>query len=373
MRLAKIVKPPNFQNIMTTSLLHTVRELIDAQLAPHAANIDQQGLYPQPFIEALAQTGALSLLSQDYASIFAQNAVLSEIGATCGTTAFTLWCHCAFIWYLQQSDNPALKARYLKQAQTGKRYGATGLSNTIKSLSGIEQHRLRAKPDGDGYRIDGTLAWVSHVKIGHSLAITAQQDDGSLIMFIADIDGNSVRLSDCPPFTGLQGSLTAQVQFNNHYLSPEYLLVNPNQTHDYLKKITLGMVSLQLGIAAGITQHALRLINTSNQFNQELNQYLAENYQYETLNNRYLAWQQSYQSLSKSASLPALLRVLELRHAIAILALDTAQSASIHAGGLGYLADHPASRLLREAAFIAVVTPTLKHLSREIQRQKQAA
>jgi hypothetical protein len=38
----------------------------------------------------------------------------------------------------------------------------------------------------------------------------------------------------------------------------------------------------------------------------------------------------------------------------------------LHAGAKGYLMRHPAQRRLREAVFVAIVTPALKHLRKEI-------
>ena len=50
-----------------------------------------------------------------------------------------------------------------------------------------------------------------------------------------------------------------------------------------------------------------------------------------------------------------------------------AQSALLHAGAKGYLMRHPAQRRLREAVFVAIVTPALKHLRKEIHDLEQHA
>lgn len=48
--------------------------------------------------------------------------------------------------------------------------------------------------------------------------------------------------------------------------------------------------------------------------------------------------------------------------------LEAAQAAMLHQGARGYLRTATAQRRLREAYFIAIVTPALKHLRREIAR-----
>ena len=57
---------------------------------------------------------------------------------------------------------------------------------------------------------------------------------------------------------------------------------------------------------------------------------------------------------------------LKLRASAAELTLAAAQSAALHAGAKGYLMRSPAQRRVREAMFVAIVTPALKHLRKEI-------
>jgi hypothetical protein len=55
-------------------------------------------------------------------------------------------------------------------------------------------------------------------------------------------------------------------------------------------------------------------------------------------------------------------RVWRARLTGAELSLRAAQGAMLHAGASGYTVDAPAQRRLREAYFIAIVTPSVKHL-----------
>jgi alkylation response protein AidB-like acyl-CoA dehydrogenase len=53
------------------------------------------------------------------------------------------------------------------------------------------------------------------------------------------------------------------------------------------------------------------------------------------------------------------------------LALRAAQSALLHAGARGYLMSSDVQRRVRESHFVAIVTPALKHLRKEIVRLSQ--
>ena len=67
------------------------------------------------------------------------------------------------------------------------------------------------------------------------------------------------------------------------------------------------------------------------------------------------------------------LQVLKLRLAASELALRAAQSAALHAGAKGYQVRHAAQRRTREAMFVAIVTPAIKHLRKEIHALEQAS
>lgn len=70
------------------------------------------------------------------------------------------------------------RARLLEAAKCGELRASTGLSNTLKSLYGIDNHSLRAERVDGGCRIAGTLPWVGHVADVHWRAVAAQLEDG---------------------------------------------------------------------------------------------------------------------------------------------------------------------------------------------------
>ena len=64
--------------------------------------------------------------------------------------------------------------------------------------------------------------------------------------------------------------------------------------------------------------------------------------------------------------------VLEARLLGSELSLRAANAAMLHTGARGYLIDAPAQRKLREAYFVAIVTPAIKHLRKELDMLSQA-
>ena len=63
-----------------------------------------------------------------------------------------------------------------------------------------------------------------------------------------------------------------------------------------------------------------------------------------------------------------LIDVLDTRAHVSELALRAAQSALLHQGARGYLMSSAVQRRVRESHFVAIVTPAVKHLRKEIAR-----
>lgn len=345
--------------------------LCAAQLAPLADQIDREGFYPKAFVDTLFALGALEHITADFPSLAAQYDTLAQVGRYCGTTAFSLWCHSAALWYVTQSPNQALQARYLEPIRSGALRAATGLSNTIKSLSGIEQHRLHARPQDDGFVINGDLPWVSHVDDGHVVAVTAQLDDGRLVMLLAEVDDQRVRRHDCPPFIALQGSLTVKLVFDELFVPATQVLATPEEMDAYLPRISAGMITLQLGMGDGIIRHALALLAENERYSAALNQHLPAQYSLTTLQTQYQAWAERVAALLTQTQ-PEFSEILQIRFDAAQLALNSSQSLAIHSGGRGFIAGQAAGRLTREATFVAIVTPTMKHLAATLAELRSA-
>ena len=60
--------------------------------------------------------------------------------------------------------------------------------------------------------------------------------------------------------------------------------------------------------------------------------------------------------------------VLDVRAHASELALRAAQSALLHQGARGYLMTSDVQRRVRESHFVAIVTPAIKHLRKEMAR-----
>lgn len=360
------------------ALIGAVQSLVKSDLAPIAAAVDQEGRYPAEFLRKLADIGgfAAAVPAADGGlglGLATQIGIIGEAGRECGSTAFLIWCQTTCAHYLRHSPNPAVRARHLSAVARGEILAGTGMSNTVKHLSGIENIHLKARREGDGYVVSGSLPWVSNVGNTHLAIVAASVEDGGYVMFAVRGDAEGVSLRPCPEFSGLDGTRTLNIRMKDVSIPAQDVLAHPVQFKAYMDTIKPGFVLGQLGMGFGIIEGSLRTIHESNVTTAHVNQFLDD--QGDELGREAAALRASAQRLSEQTDTGnvALIDVLRLRLAASELTLRAANSAVLHAGAKGYLMRHPAQRRLREAVFVAIVTPALKHLRKEIHALEQAS
>lgn len=352
-------------------LLDAVAAQIKTELAPLTNAIDQEGVYPGDYLRNLGALGGFGAsVSPQYGGLGLDLArqidITTQVGGECGSTAFLVWCQSCCAWYLQHSPNEAVRARYLKPIAQGVLLAGTGMSNAVKHLAGIERIQLIAQRDGADYVVNGALAWVSNVGPEHLAIVTASVEGEGYVMFAVHGDAIGLRLHDCPEFSGMGGTQTLTMRFKNVRIPADNVLAHPNQFCAYLRRIKPGFVLGQTGMGFGVIEGSLKTIRESNVTHSNVNTYLDDQGTELAAELNELKRQARILATQAQAGDTPLLPVLKLRAQTSELTLKAANSAVLHAGAIGYLMRHPAQRRLREAVFVAIVTPALKHLRKEI-------
>lgn len=353
-------------------VLADVAQVAREQLAPATYRIDHEGYYPLDIMANLGQAGAFAAhLDQHGTRYGLALANMQEISRHCGATGFMTWCHDVCGLYMEQSGNPALLAR-LTGHTAGNTFGGTGLSNPMKALTGIEKMALKAKKVPGGYSVTGTLPWVSHIGPGQYCGAIAavDRDDGSRsheIMFLLDLD-ERVSLRPCPEFSGMEGTSTWAIPLENYFVSEDQMIADP--ARPFIQRIRSAFILLQVGIAAGVIQGSIDSILDVEPVLGHVNQYLHDRpdelqAEFDDIAARAAKLAQSPFDGSKDY----LLDVLDLRAHGAELSLKASQSALLHQGARGYLMNSAPQRRIREAQFVAIVTPAIKHLRWEMAKQ----
>lgn len=351
-----------------------VKQLIAEQVKPCVTAIDLQGDYPKAFLHSL---GAIGGFAGTVAPAYGGNglgfghciAVMEETAKVCLSSGFLIWCQTACLRYLQLSDNDTVKQELLADLASGRLLGGTGLSNTFKANAGIERSSIKARRVAGGYIISGNLPWVSNLGAGHFFVTGCPlENDGRLVFFVVECTQDNFRLTEGAHFTALEGTGTFACQFRDCFISDKRVLAHAEESVAYLARIKSGMILGQMGMGLGLISSCIDLIEAVSSVQSSINQYLDD--QADDLQQVLtVAHQETYRLaaiLDTAPDTPILPDVLKVRLAGGELSLRAAHAAMLHQGAKGYLIHSAAQRKLREAYFIAIVTPAIKHLRREL-------
>ena len=351
-----------------------LRDLVAGQLAPLTVRIDRDGHYPEEFLHQAGQLGAFNahLASQNPAGVpDLVSAIRAEevISAECMTTGFVAWCQNACAWYVENSDSSTLKREVLPKLANGEAFGATALSNPMKWFASIEELKLSAERVEGGYVVSGALPWVSNLGEDHYFgAIFRTTDDNPRpLMAVINCADPGFSLTPCPEFIALEGSRTFGCHFDRVFVPDEHVLADP--LPEYIQRIRPGFVLLQMGMGLGLIEGCINTMHEANETLSHVNGYLDD--QAGELEEVLEDARQATYALARDpfdTSDAFFADVLQMRLTGSELALRASQSALLHSGARGYLSSAAAQRKLRESYFVAIVTPAIKHLRKELAR-----
>jgi len=363
----------------SAGLAAAVAALARAELLPQVVEIDQRGVYPDTFLRRLGELqlfgaavgrerGGLGL------GLDGLIAGMSEVSRVCGATGFMTWCQAALVWYLEHTPNAALRERLQRDAMSGVQLGGTGLSNLMKSFADIEEIKLSARRIEGGWVVDGVLPWVSNLGDGHRFAVGVKTEDGGRILVLVSCGEGGVLIKGSAHFVALEGTGTFSCHFRSLFVADADVLAQPEEFDAFVRRIKPGFVVMQCGIALGLIEDCIAIIRQCWQTHAHVNRYL--DVQADALQTELDAARAAMLDLARriSAGEPFTLReVLELRAAGSELSLKASMAAMLHSGAKGYLTRNAAQRRVREAIFVAIVTPALKHLRKELATLDAAA
>ena len=357
--------------------LDAVRSLIATALVPKILDVDLKAEYPEDFLRALGKIGGFR---GAVAPEFGGNGlgmkhvvqVMEEVAKECLSSAFLVWCQTACARYIQMSNNDWLKKQYLPRIASGELLAGTGLSNTVKSCDTIEDFRLVARRVEGGYIINGVLPWVSNLGPSHvfTTGCPVASEDNKLVFVLVDCSQAGFKLVDCAHFIGIDGTRTLACHFKESFVPDSMVLAHPSESENYVKRIKPGMIHAQMGMGLGLIDACCKLMHQSNRTHAHVNQYLDDQVEdiEAILSGARIAVYDIADELSDGPASGRTLDILKLRLAGGELSLRAANAAMLYQGAKGYLVRNPAQRRLREAYFVAIVTPATKHLRREIAR-----
>lgn len=359
----------------TTNLAVTLPVSLVEWLQDNADQLDSTPELASHVVPRLAGAGLFAIgVPQDLggsggATIDAIDAI-AAVAEHSVSAAFVFWGQRTFIEYLLQSPNEAMRARWIGPLMRGEFAGATGLSNAMKFLSGIESLQISATPNDNGWQLDGSLAWITNLRKEGFIAAAAVNSAGDLppavVAFISDSAG--VTRSPDLELMALRGSNTAAVKIEGVQIG-EGEVLHPN-ARAWLPGVRPSFLGLQCGLSIGLARASLR---AAHKLSTAMRGPLIE---------RIVAQQAALELLVtqlkdgvadgrfKTAAAP----MFRLRIALAESVQQAVMLELQASGGRAYLVDRDRSfaRRWRESAFIPIVTPSLTQLQVELAKHAAA-
>jgi alkylation response protein AidB-like acyl-CoA dehydrogenase len=344
--------------------------LLDAELAPLVDRIDE-GFYPAETMRRIGEAGAfrrhLALSGgQDLGGAIAS---MADVAAHCMSTAFCTWCQDACGWYLENTDNSGLRARLQPGIADGTLLGGTGLSNPIKALANIESFALRATRAEGGYVVTGVLPWVSNLGEGHwfGTVFVDAEDPGHRMMAMVQCGQPGVEIRQNVHFSTLEGTGTYSVRFRRAFIADDMMLADP--LGDMIARIRPGFILLQTGMGLGLIRASIDAMIQADATQEPTNRFLPRRPRY--FEAELAALRATIMRLAttpRDSSRDYVREVLNARLRTGELTLQATEAAMLHTGARAFIAGAPVQRRLREGYFVAMITPSSRHLTQELSR-----
>jgi alkylation response protein AidB-like acyl-CoA dehydrogenase len=243
-----------------------VREFSRKEVAPEAAERDQNKEFPAQILKKMGELGFMGMMippeyGGEGADTISYVLALSEIAYSCASTAVVMSVHnsivCESIYHF---GTEAQKLQFLKPLASGKMIGAFALTEPHAGSDPVAQ-TTSAVRDGDSYVLNGVKRFISTGQNSGLVIVTAKTDDSlrhkGISAFLVPRKTKGLIVGRTEDKMGLRASDTTDLMFEDCRVPAENLL---GQEGDGFKIVMKGLDSGRIGIAAqsiGVAQAAL--------------------------------------------------------------------------------------------------------------------
>jgi alkylation response protein AidB-like acyl-CoA dehydrogenase len=351
----------------------SVRKLVENEVAPHAAGVDETAQFPQAAYDALRATGLHAPhIPAGYggsgADALATCIVIEEIARGCASSSLIPAVNKLGTMPLLLAASDELKRRYLTPVARGEAMFAYGLSEREAGSDTVSM-RTRAIRDGDGWTLRGQKSWITNAGVADYYTVMAVTDPSigsrGISAFVVEKGDPGFSFGAPERKLGIKGSPTRDLIFDDVPIPADRVVGDEGaglkialRTLDHTR-ITIGAQAV--GIAQGALDAALGYVKQRHQFGKAIADFQGIQFMLADMAMRLEAARQLvYLAAAKSERDEADLGYFGA--AAKCVASDAAMAITTDAvqllGGAGYTRDFPLERMMRDAKITQIYEGT---------------
>lgn len=346
------------------ALRETTHKFAQAELAPRAADIDRDNLFPADMWKKFGDMGLLGItVSEEYGGAdlgyLAHVIAMEEISRASASVGLSYGAHSNLcVNQIHRNGTDAQKAKYLPKLVSGEHVGALAMSEP-NAGSDVVSMKLRADKKGDRYILNGNKMWITNGPDANTYVIYAKTDldkgPHGITAFIVERDFPGFSQAQKLDKLGMRGSNTCELVFEDCEVPEENILGGLNNGVkvlmsglDYERVVLSGGPT---GIMLACLDSVVPYIHERKQFGKAIGEFqlmqgkIADMYTITNASRAYLYAVAAACDRGETTRKDAAAVILYTAENATKCALEAIQAL----GGNGYINEYPTGRLLRDA------------------------
>lgn len=343
----------------------TARDFARAELAPHAAHWDAEGIFPREAIAKAGELGFCGLYAPESAGGLAlprldATLVFEELAAVDPSTTAFITIHNMATWMLGTWAQPAVRDHWGPLLTTGEKLASYCLTEPGAG-SDAASLKTRAELVGHEYVINGAKAFISGAGSTDVLVLMARTGDansgaGGVSAFAVPADAQGISYGKKEEKMGWNSQPTRTISFDNVRIPADHLLGREGEGFKIaMKGLDGGRINIatcSVGAAQGALAQAQQYMQDRKQFGKPIASFQALQFKLADMATELVAARQMVRLAASKldAGDPNASTYCAMAKRFATDAGFTVvnEALQLH-GGYGYIREYPLERLLRDA------------------------
>ncbi len=343
----------------------TARDFAQAELAPHAAHWDEEGIFPKEAIAKAGELGFCGLYAPEAAGGLAlprldATLVFEEMAAVDPSTTAFITIHNMATWMLGTWATPAVRDHWGPLLTTGEKLASYCLTEPGAG-SDAASLKTRAELVGNEYVINGAKAFISGAGSTDVLVLMARTGDAAsgasgISAFAVPADTPGISYGKKEHKMGWNSQPTRTISFDNVRIPAENLLGREGEGFKIaMKGLDGGRINIatcSVGAAQGALNAAQQYMQDRKQFGKPIASFQALQFKLADMVTELVAARQMVRlaasKLDAGARDASTYCAMAKRFATDAGFTVVNEALQLH-GGYGYIREYPLERLLRDA------------------------